>query len=509
MSASNKEGIMNKRALILALLGLVLATMLAALPALAQQIASLDNKGDAISAAKQADEKAGIAAPGIAEIKAIAEDGFIYGLPIVMNYAVMYEYAVDRNSGQFKAPFNQIRNEARVYTYKDTAVITPNSDTPYSLLFMDLRAEPIVLSVPAVEKKRYYSVMLCDGNTFNYGYIGSRATGSEAGDYMVVGPEWKGETPPGIKKVFRSSTQFSAAAYRTQLFNPEDMPNVVKVQSGYKVQPLSAYLKQPAPPAAPAINFPKINKEMVKTGFFEYLDFALQFAPPRPEEKAIRAKLARIGIGAGKTFDFKDLSIEHKAEVGLGMIDGEKKVEAAIANTGKNINGWRVGGLAGGDAAFFNGDWLKRAAVAKAGIYANDPVEAMYPLTRTDSTGQPLDGSKHNYTLTFAPGQFPPVNAFWSVTMYDGKTQLLIENPINRYLINSPMVPGMKKNPDGSLTIYIQNKTPGKASESNWLPAPDGPIYLVMRLYWPKETPPSILPPGAGTWNPPGVLRVK
>jgi hypothetical protein len=140
------------------------------------------------------------------EAKAIAEEGFIYGLPIVMNYAVMYEYAVDRNSGQFKAPFNQINNEARVFTYKDTAVITPNSDTPYSILFMDLRAEPLVLSVPAVEKSRYYSVMLCDGNTFNYGYIGSRATGSEAGDYMVVGPDWKGETPVGIKKVFQSST---------------------------------------------------------------------------------------------------------------------------------------------------------------------------------------------------------------------------------------------------------------------------------------------------------------
>ena len=131
--------------------------------------------------------------PDIREAKAIAEEGFIYGLPIVMNYAVMYEYAVDRNSGQFKAPFNQIKNEARVYTYKDTAVITPNSDTPYSLLWLDLRAEPIVLSVPAVEKSRYYSVMLCDGNTFNYGYIGSRATGSEAGDYMVVGPDWKGD----------------------------------------------------------------------------------------------------------------------------------------------------------------------------------------------------------------------------------------------------------------------------------------------------------------------------
>jgi len=146
------------------------------------------------------------------ETKAIAEEGFIYGLPIVMNYAVMYEYSVDKNSGQFKAPFNQINNEARVFTYKDTSVITPNSDTPYSILWTDLRAEPIVLSVPAVEKSRYFSVMLCDGNTYNYGYIGSRATGNEAGDYMVAGPDWKGETPPGIKKVFRSSTQFSAVA---------------------------------------------------------------------------------------------------------------------------------------------------------------------------------------------------------------------------------------------------------------------------------------------------------
>jgi hypothetical protein len=177
-----------------------------------------------------------------AETKAIAEEGYIYGLPIVMNYAVMYEYAVDRNSSQFKAPFNQIKNEARVFTYKDTAVITANSDTPYSFLWMDLRAEPMVISVPAVEKSRYYAVMLEDGNTFIYGYIGSRATGNEAGDYMVIGPDWNGETPPGIKKVFRSTTQFSLAAFRTQLFNPADMPNVVKVQAGYKGQPLAKYL---------------------------------------------------------------------------------------------------------------------------------------------------------------------------------------------------------------------------------------------------------------------------
>jgi hypothetical protein len=446
--------------------------------------------------------------PGIAETRAIAEEGFIYGLPIVMNYAVMYEYCVDKQSGQYKGPFNQVHNEARVFTYKDTAVVTPNSDTPYSMLWLDLRAEPILISVPAVEQSRYYSVMLCDGNTFNYGYIGSRATGTEAGDYLVVGPDWKGQKPAGVKQVFRSSTQFSAVVFRTQLFNADDMPNVVKVQSGYKAQPLSAYLHQPAPPAAPAIDFPKIDKKMAKENFFEYLDFALQFAPPGPEEKEIREKLARIGIGAGKKFDFKQLSLAHKAEVALAMKQGEKKVDKKVASIGQEINGWRIAS-AFGDRAFYHGDWLLRAAAADAGIYGNDAVEAMYPMTRSDGTGQPLDGSKHNYTLTFAAGQSPPVNAFWSVTMYDGKTQLLIENPINRYLINSPMLPNLKKNADGSLTLYLQKDSPGKARESNWLPAPNGPIYLVMRLYWPKTDPPSLLPPGKATWNPPPVVQAK
>ncbi len=446
--------------------------------------------------------------PDFGEIRSIAEEGFIYGLPLVMNYAVNYDFWIDKNSGQYKAPFNTLYNEARVFTYKDTAVVTPNSDTPYSFVCMDLRAEPYVLFVPAIEKNRYYSLQLTDWNTFNYAYIGSRATGNEAGDYMVVGPGWKGQTPPGIKKVFQSSTQFTIVIYRTQLFKPKDMPKVVKIQSGYKVQPLSAYLKQPAPPTAPAIDWPKIDKESVKTNFFEYLDFVLQFSPPGPEEKEIRAKLARIGIGPGKTFNFKDLSLEHKAEIALGMKEGEKKVEERVATIGRDVNGWRVGS-GFGDRDFFHGDWLLRAAAAKAGIYGNDAIEAVYPLARNDGEGQPLDGSKNKYTLTFAKGQYPPINAFWSVTMYDGKTQFLIKNPINRYLINSPMLPGMKKNPDGSLTIYIQKGSPGKAKDSNWLPAPDGPIYLVMRLYWPKTTQPSVLPPGEGTWKPPAIVAVK
>jgi hypothetical protein len=463
---------------------------------------------DTVTQAAKKEAAAGVPAPSIAEVKAIAEEGFIYGLPLVMNYAVMNEFVVDKNSGQFKAPFNTISNQARVFTYKDTAVVTPNSDTPYSMLWLDLRAEPMVISVPAVDKKRYYSVQLTDGNTYNYGYIGSRATGSDAGDYLIVGPDWQGEKPEGIKQVFRSTTPFALTIFRTQLFNADDMPNVEKVQAGYQARPLSAFLNQPAPPAAPKIDFLPATTAGIKDNFYDYLDAALQFVPETPETKDLRARLASIGIGPGKKFAFKDLSLEHKAAILLAMKEGDDKVDAYLKTGMKDINGWKVGSLFG-DAAFYNGDWLKRAAAAKGGIYGNDAVEAMYPMTRVDGSGVTLDASKHNYTLTFPAGQLPPVNAFWSVTMYDGKTQLLIENPINRYLINSPMLPSMKKNKDGSLTLYIQKESPGKDKEANWLPAPDGEVYLVMRLYWPKDTPPSILPAGEGTWQPPALVQAK
>ncbi|RTL00912.1 MAG: DUF1254 domain-containing protein, partial [Neisseriaceae bacterium] len=271
------------------------SALLASTIVAAALMAGCAHKADVVSQAAKVEAVTGIAAPSLAEVKAIAEEGFIYGLPIVMNYAVMHDFVINRNSGQWKAPFNQLHNEHRVFTYQDTTIVTPNSDTPYSMGWLDLRAEPVVINVPKVDKKRYYSIMLNDGNTYNYGYIGSRATGSEAGSYMVVGPNWKGEKPAGIKQVFRSSTEFSLAIIRTQLFNAADMPNVEKVQAGYVVQPLSAFLKQPAPTKPADINWPDIDKELVKTNFFEYLDFALQFAPSSPDEAAIRARLASIG----------------------------------------------------------------------------------------------------------------------------------------------------------------------------------------------------------------------
>lgn len=465
-------------------------------------------KNDAISVTAEAEKKAGLSVPGIEATKDIAEEAFVFGLPLVMNYAVMSEFCVNKDSGQYKGPFNTVVNETHVATYKDTAIVTPNSDTPYSLLWLDLRAEPMTISVPAVPKERYYSVQLTDGNLYNYGYVGSRSTGSEPGTYLVVGPDWKGETPAGIKQVFRSTTPLSFVVFRTQLFRPDDMPEVVKIQAGYKAEPLSAFLKQPAPPAAPIIDFLTASSKEVKANFFEYLDFALKFVPETDEDKAVRAKLARIGVGPGKSFEFKDLSLEHKAVVLLAMKEGDDKIEKFLSTSLKDVNGWKIASPFG-DRAFYKGNWMLRAAAAKAGIYGNDSIEAAYPFTRTDGNGETLDCGKHSYTLTFPAGQLPPTNAFWSVTMYDGKTQLLIENPIGRYLINSPMLPDMKKNDDGSLTLYISKAGPGKELESNWLPAPDGTIYLVMRLYWPRTEAPSILPAGSGSWQPPAVVKAK
>ncbi|ODA29119.1 DUF1254 domain-containing protein [Planctopirus hydrillae] len=439
------------------------------------------------------------------EIKTIAEEAFIYSFPMVMGYGILYEYAVDVKSGQYKAPFNQIYNTARVYTPEDTAVVTPNSDTPYSFVWADLRTEPLVLSVPEVAKDRYYSVMLADMYTCNYGYIGSRATGNGAGTFMIAGPGWNGPTPEGIKKVFQCETEFSLVLYRTQLFGPDDINNVKQIQAGYKVQTLSSYLNKSTPAAAPEIQWPAIDKKLAEADPFAYLNFILQFCPTTGTaevEKPLRARFAKIGIEAGKPFPLDKLTAEQKEALKAGVLGGLAKIKQKVYTLGKDENGWRVGG-AQGDRAFYKADWTLRAAAAMAGIYGNDEVEALYPLLSTDSEGNKPDCSSKRYILTFSKGQLPPTNAFWSVTMYDGKTQLLIANPLNRYLINTPMLPDLKRNADGSLTIYVQKDSPGKDKESNWLPAPDGPIYVAMRLYWPKEEALN------GNWKPPALVPTK
>ncbi|MGH7118587.1 MAG: DUF1254 domain-containing protein [Acetobacteraceae bacterium] len=436
---------------------------------------------------------------------AVAEEAFIYGFPMVMNYGVWYEYFIDKSAPAYKAPFNQIFNTARVYTPQDTTIVTPNSDTPYSFVGMDLRSEPFVVCNPEVEKGRYFSFQFVDWYTANFAYAGSRTTGNDPGCFMVAGPGWDGEKPPGVTKLLRCETDFAVVIIRTQLFNPADIENVKRIQAGYRAEPLSRFLNKPAPPPTPEINWPKIDKQMAEKDPFGYLNFVLQFCPPTGTaavEVPLRARFAKLGVEAGKPFPVGKLTPEQKARLEMAVRNGLAKIKHEIETIGSNEDGWRVATEGFGTRQMLGGNWTLRAAAARAGIYGNDAREALYPLLATASDGKKPDCSKNRYTLTFAASKLPPSNAFWSVTMYDGKTQLLVANPINRYLINSPMLPDLEKNPDGSVTLYIQNSSPGPDKEANWLPAPPGPIYVVMRIYWPKEAALN------GSWKPPAVYLV-
>lgn len=463
-----------------------------------------------VSLAPAAVAAAGIPAEGRAagltpaQMEAVAEEAFIYGFPMVMNYGVWFEYFIDRTSPQYKAPFNQIYNTARVYTPEDTTVVTPNSDTPYSFVGMDLRAEPLVVCNLEIDKGRYFSFQFIDWYTANFAYAGSRTTGNGPGCFMVVGPGWNGETPSGINKVFRCETDFALLLIRTQLFDPADIDNVKRIQAGYRAEPLSRFLNKAAPPPAPDIRWPKIDKQTAASDPFRYLGFLLQFCPPTGTaavEVPLRAQFASIGVEAGKPFAVDKLTSGQMARLKMAVRNGLVKIKHQVETIGRNENGWRVTTEGFGDRQMLRGDWTLRAAAAMAGIYGNDAQEALYPLLDTTSDGKKPDCSANRYTLTFAAGELPPTHAFWSVTMYDGKTQLLVANPINRYLINSPMLRDLTTNPDGSITLYLQSSSPGGEKAANWLPAPAGPIYVVIRLYWPKEAALN------GSWKPPAVHR--
>jgi hypothetical protein len=441
--------------------------------------------------------------PSAAEARAVAKEAYIYGYPMVDNYRILYAYFVDRQNKEFKGPWNQLVNIPRVYTPEDKAVQTPNSDTPYSFVGMDLRAEPIVLTVPAIEKRRYYSIQLIDLFTHNFAYIGSRATGNDAGRFLVAGPRWKGEAPKDIKKVFRSETDLVLAGYRTQLIDPADLDNVKRIQAGYKAEPLSMFLGKPAPRAAPAVNWVRpLSPPDQRTSleFFNVMSFLLQFTAPHPSEKALRARFAKIGIEAGKPFEVAKLAPEMKAAIEGGMADGQKAFEEfkrTHLDTGKVTAGDLFG-----TRAYLKNDYMARMAGAIMGIYGNSKEEAMYPVYTLDAAGKPLEGA-NRYTLRFAGGELPPVQAFWSLTMYELPSSLLVANPINRYLINSPMVPGVKRDADGGMTLYIQSESPGKDKEANWLPAPSGRFWMSMRLYWPKDE------ALEGKWAAPKLLTAK
>ena len=442
------------------------------------------------------------------EAKQIAEEAYIYGFPMVVNYKTMYFYAVLPESPEYKGGFNVLKSEARVYTPEDKAIVTPNSDTPYGMGWFDLSTEPFVIHVPEMEPERFYQVQLIDLYTHNYAYISTVATGNQPGKYLLAGPGWQGDVPADISAVIPSETSMIFMIVRTQLFNPDDLGRVKEIQQAFKFEPLSAYAGTPTPPAAPAIAFPDwIEGSQFDARAFNYIDFMMGLTGRHPNEAAMYARFAKIGLGTGEGFDIDKVSPETREALEAGIKDGFAAMEGVIAKlitdplSSAKVFGTRE--FLTQSAQNFGLDklWLLRMTGAHLGLYGNSGKEALYPTYQTDADGEPLNANENNYTLTFPKGKLPPVKAFWSLTMYDGKTQLLVDNHLDRYLLNSPMMDQFSLNEDGSLTLYIQRDHPGADKEFNWLPAPDGPFYLVLRLYGPEE---KVL---AGQWQHPPLQK--
>lgn len=443
------------------------------------------------------------------DARQIAKEAYVYGFPLVLNYKTMYSYAIDKRSPEYKGDFNKLACVARVYTPEDKAIVTPNSDTPYCMTWVDMRAEPVVFTIPEIEKERFYEVQIIDLYTHNAAYISTVATGNVPGKYLLTGPDWKGEIPEGITKVIPFETQFLFSIHRTQLFNPADIDKVKKIQAAYRVEPLSTFLGTKAPSPAAAIDFPKWRDGAeFNAQSFNYLDFMLTLVKTPQEEQALMKRFAWIGLGDEDKFDIKKLSpeiqeaLEEGAQEGLSAIKEFGTKASSDPLSSAKIFGTRDF-LNKSARENYNLDdfFIMRAVAAHLGIYGNSGDEAIYPTYLVDENGAPFDASQNKYTLTFKKGEFPPVTAFWSLTMYDGKTQLLIDNPLNRYLLNSPMMEQFVFNKDGSLTLYVQKESPGKELEVNWLPAPNGPFYVVMRLYGPKEEALN------GSWKNPPMLK--
>jgi len=437
------------------------------------------------------------------EIEKIAKEAYIRAFPMLMGYRYAYATFLMPGLPSYRGPANAFHGNAATldHTFKD--VVTPNADTPYSMALLDLSAEPVVLQVQAI-KDRYYVWQFVDLLGTNPHFIGSRATGSEAGTYLAVGPGWKGEAGDEFDGVLPFDTDLVFVIGRTQLLSPDDIPALAKIMASYKIQPLSAYRGQDSP-AAPPVKWPIWNDEASRDErFISYVNFLLKFCHLlHPGEAELMARFAKIGIGAGLPFDAGALDSEMRDAIRAGVAAAKETMAKKARNFGQKVDGWGSSDVFG-TREWYAGDYLLRAAAAMAGWGGNDAIEAVYPSAREDADGNPLTGA-HTYQMTFTT--LPPARAFWSVTMYDtsydGTAGYLVENPIDRYLINST-TEDLVYGKDGSLTITIQREQPQDADEqANWLPAPEGPFYLVMRIYWPE---PAALD---GTWTPPPVLCLK
>jgi len=424
------------------------------------------------------------------EARKIAREAYVYAYSPVYAYKYLQQEVFNAKSPNYIGGFNKFRHYQRLNTPEDT-MITPNVDTPYSRIWLDLRTEPVVVTLPPVTPEdRYYSMQAISLDHYNLDFAGTRTIGQKGGPIVYVGPRFSGTLPSGVGRVVVSPTDFVYLQGRILLTDPKDMPNVVAIQDKITLQPLSAALGQPA--AIPAEAFvPKAwttdDEALRSVKTLDYLAYVLQYISlTSPDERAMRERFARIGIIPGKSFSLANLSPQQQAAVKAGVADGIADVSKAINAATSSV------GLLGNKQEIAT--YLDRAVGVGGGIFGNSPIEAIY-------VGATMDKAKagEKYVLEFPAGQLPPIEkeGFWSMTMYNLPQRALIHNPLERYSIGNRS-PGLKKSADGSLKIYLQPSTPGKELESNWLPTPpEGPFFYVIRLYLPAK------PARDGSWKEP------
>ena len=441
---------------------------------------------------------AGTPAVTVEEAHAIGVDAYVYFYPLITMEVTRRQLTNMPPDSGLGGPMNAFTNVREFPTADMKAVVRPNFDTLYSSGWLDLTMEPMIVSAPDTNG-RYYLLPMLDMWSDVFASPGWRTTGTGAGNFLIAPPGWQGAVPDGVEKI-DAPTPYVWIIGRTKTDGPADYAAVNQIQDGYKVTPLSAWGKAYTPPAYspdPSVDIKTPPKTTVDTmsaaDYFAHAAELLKTVPPHLTDQPIIARLKRIGFEPGEDFDVAKLDPAIGEALASAPADAQALMKWKLPTLARVENGWSMNTDTMG---VYGNYYLKRAIVAQQGLGANVPEDAIYPLNLVDSTGQPLDGA-HDYTLHFEKEQIPPVDGFWSVTLYDNDG-FQVANSLNRFAVSSWMP--FKYNSDGSLDLYFQNESPGADLEANWLPAPEGPFNLTMRLYAPRSD------ALTGKWNPPPVV---
>jgi hypothetical protein len=431
------------------------------------------------------------------ELSDLVQRAYIYSFPVYEMVRTRY-MAVYNPANPGRTALNRFVHARKLADSTARAVTTPNNDTLFSSAWLDLSKQPLVLSVPDTAG-RYYSMAFMDFYTNNFAYVGRRVTGTQAGRYLVVGPNWSGKVPPGMPMI-KAPTNSVWLLGRTLVDNEEDLPNVYRIQAQYTLTPLSVWTKKEAAGNPPkAKNPPPAPDPKDPWQFFRIINLALTENPPPADEAPFMAELAQIGLGPNQTFDPVRFSEAQRQVILRAMKEAAQGIRTGFSQTSRVRQGWAYPPPNLGN---YGKAYPLRAVVALKGLAALERAEAFYLTALTDKEGRPLDSENH-YRLHFDKGQLPPVKAFWSISMYEvtpEKRAFFADNPIHRYSIGD-RTKGLKFNPDGSLDILMQRQPPGRELESNWLPVPAGVFRVTFRAYQPG---PAILD---GTYVLPGIER--